>query len=160
MRYKYCVAILFIVAVISVCVLAMPVTAAKPGDSVSVAEPGGYIVTFYKVPSKTLSGMVSPMAAYSSISQGGYNWHSRNVNYYTTSLDFVLNWGNPSNSLRLRLFTPDGYVLGPYYDSYDGSCDGQIGVRISRSNGVAQGTWSEEVYGYQVSGTQSYSISN
>jgi hypothetical protein len=159
MRFKYCVAILLFVAVIGVVVLAAPAAAAKGDDSVTVAGPGGYVVTFYKAPSKSVSGTVSMLTDYSTITQGQYNWHYRNVNYYTTSLNFYLYWGNPSNSLRLRIFTPDGYVLGPFYDSYDGMMNGATGVTVSRSGGVAQGTWTSEVYGYSVSGSQSYSMS-
>ena len=81
------------------------------------------------------------------------------VNYYTTSLPFDLYWGNPSNSLRLIIFTPDGYVLGPFYDSSDGSTNGEVYINICRDNGVAQGNWYTEVYGYSVSGLQSYWIS-
>lgn len=160
MRYKYCIAVLLLAAAIGVALLAAPATAAKEDDSVSVEGPGGYVVTFYKIPEKMVSpsGMVGVTSDYSTIVQGQYKWHFGYVDYYTTSLNFYLYWGNPSNSLRLRIFTPDQYVLGPYFDIYDGSYNGAIGVTISRSNGVAQGTWVAEVYGHSVYGTQSYSI--
>ena len=161
MRYKYWLAALLLAAVLGVVFLSAPATAASGDDSVSVAGPGGYVVTFYKTSSKAAitSGLITPMAMESSsIVQGQYKWHYRDVNYYTTSLNFGLYWGNPSNSLRLRVFTPDGYVLGPFYDMYDGSLNGATGVTVTRSGGVAQGTWVSEAYGYSVSGTQSYSI--
>jgi hypothetical protein len=145
-----------------VVVLASPAAAAKTGDSVSVAGPNGYVITYYKIPTKTLgaaSGIVSMMADSSTISQGQYKWHYNNVNYYTTSLNFYLYWGNPSNSLRLRILTPDQCVLGPFYDPFDGSYNGAVGVTVSRSGGVAQGEWDMEVYGSSVSGTQSYTMS-
>ena len=74
---------------------------------------------------KSEPGMVRAMSVYGSISQGQYQWQSKLVNYYTESLPFNLYWGNPSNSLRLRIFTPDGYVLGPYYDGSDGALQRQ-----------------------------------
>jgi hypothetical protein len=80
------------------------------------------------------------------------------VSTYSTSLHIDLNWGNPSNSLRLKIYTPDGYTLGPYYDNADGSIDGRINIYVNNPNGIAQGTWYYEVYGYSVSGTQSYTI--
>jgi hypothetical protein len=155
MRFKYCVALLLFIAVLGVVVLAMPAVAVSSGDSVSKAGPGGYVVTFVKNPPVTMH----LMAAYNTISQGQYQWQCKNVNSYTTSVPFDLYWGNPSNSLRLRIFTPDGYTLGPYYDSSDGSTNGRVYVNINRDGGVAQGNWNTEVYGYSVSGSQSYSIS-
>ena len=144
---------LLFLAVIGVVVLAMPATAAKTGDSTTVSAPGGYQVTFVK----TLPGGIQPMIM-NSISQGQYQWAGKLVNYYTESVQFDLYWGNPTNSLRLRIFTPDGYVLGPYYDASDGAINGNIYAIVSRSGGVAQGTWYSEVYGDRVSGSQSYSI--
>jgi hypothetical protein len=119
-----------------------------------VAGHGGYSVTFLKSQPDT----IRPMIVYGSISQGQTQWQSKLVNYYTTSLPFDLYWGNPSNSLRLRIFTPDGYVLGPFYDASDGTYNGEIYLAVTRSGGVAQGTWYTEVYGDRVSGSQSYSI--
>jgi hypothetical protein len=168
MRFKFCVATLFLVAAIGVVVLTSPAMAAEAGDSVSVAGPGGYVITYQKLPTKTLSaessiasiGVVSMLAEANTITQGQYKWHYRDVYYYTTSLNFYLYWGNPSNSLRLRIFTPDQCVLGPFYDPFDGTYNGAVGVTVSRDGGVAQGTWIMEVYGDRVSGTQSYTMSN
>ncbi len=71
-----------------------------------------------------------------------------------------LNWGNSANSLSLTVFTPDGYVLGPYYDSADGRIDGRICLYFSKGTGtmIPAGTYYAKVYGYQVTGTQSYTI--
>jgi hypothetical protein len=154
MRFKYCVATLLLVAAIGVVVLTSPAAAAKADDSVSVAGPGGYVVTFVK----QNPFLIQPMTVYGTISQGQYQWQSKLVNYYTESLPFNLYWGNPSNSLRLRIITPDGYVLGPFYDSSDGAMNGNINLVVNRPGGVAQGYWYTEVYGERVSGSQSYSI--
>jgi len=78
-----------------------------------------------------------------------------------------LKWGNPSNSLRLTIYSPDGYVFGPYFDNADGVINGRINLNINNPNGIAKGTWyyevyevyeGYEVYGYSVIGTQSYTI--
>jgi hypothetical protein len=153
MRFKYCVAILLLLAVIGVVALAMPAAAAKPGDGATKTGNGGYVVSFVKSQPGTIRPMIS-----NTIHQGEYQYPARNVNYYTTRLNFDLYWGNPSNSLRLRIITPDGYILGPFFDSYDGIINGEVNIDVTRSGGVAQGTWYGEVYGYSVSGSQSYYI--
>ena len=101
---------------------------------------------------------LNPNIVYSSITQGQTNYHSEQIGPGVTSLHTDLYWGNPSNSLQLTIYSPDGSVYGPVYDSYDGTIDGQINVINSNPNGVAQGTWYFKVYGYSVTGTQSYSI--
>ena len=148
MRFKTYLAVLLFVAVIGVLVCALPVTAASTGSGDSKV----YTVTFPTAPT------IHPLIYYGSISQGQYQWQSKTINYYTTSYTFDLYWGNTANSLRLRIFTPDGQVLGPYYDWSDGHTDGQVYFMIYCSTGLAQGTWYTEVYGDRVSGTQSYSI--
>lgn len=164
MRLKTIVALLLFVAAIGIVAVAMPASAAGTdkagtanavtGDKVTVAYPNGYTMTYIKVP----AGTMRPMVAWSSVSQGQTNYHGRYVNYYTESLCFDLYWGNPSNSLRLTIVSPEGYGFGPVYDPYDGSYNGDICVLISRPGGVAQGTWTSQVYGYSVSGSQSYYI--
>ncbi len=92
------------------------------------------------------------------ITQGQTNWHTKDVTTFITTLNVDLNWGNPSNSLRLRIYSPDGYVFGPYFDNADGVINGRINLDLRNPNGIAKGTWRYEVYGYSVVGTQSYSI--
>ncbi len=70
MRFKYCVAILLLLAVIGVVVLAMPAAAVSAGDSASKAGNGGYVVKFVK----NSPGTIRPMLAYNTISQGQYQW--------------------------------------------------------------------------------------
>ena len=87
-----------------------------------------------------------------SVSQGQTNIHT----IYRSSGHIVdLNWGNTSNSLSLTLCSPFGQNLGTLYDSSDGRTDGRI--RISVSNGT--GFWTYYVYGQNVSGSQTYSLS-
>ena len=120
--------------------------------------------TLYKVtPIKdddkdNVSDDVQAKTTYDTITQGETNWHSEYVGYYTTTFDVDLNWGDSSDSLKLTIYTPDGYTLGPYYDSADGTTDGRIHLRIRNSNGIAIGTWNHRVYGYSVAGTEDYYI--
>jgi hypothetical protein len=71
-----------------------------------------------------------------------------------------LNWGNSANSLQLTVITADGYVLGPYSDSADGRIDGRICLYFSKGAGtmIPAGNYYTKVYGYQVTGSQSYTI--
>jgi hypothetical protein len=118
----------------------------------SVTSNGGYII----VPSHVIG--IKPLTVYNSITQGKTNWEAKTVSSYITTLNVDLYWGNPSNSLQLTIYSPDGNTFGPYYDSSDGSTDGRINLNIQNSNGIAEGTWYYKVYGYSVTGTQSYSI--
>ena len=122
-------------------------------DKVS-KDNGGYVVT----PGKSTPGEIVIMSISSSITQGQYNLHYKTVSGFYLNMPVDLNWGNPSNSLRLKIYSPDGYTFGPFYDNFDGSNDGRVLVNIRNSNGIAQGTWICEVYGYSVTGTQSYTI--
>ncbi|EHQ34758.1 hypothetical protein [Methanoplanus limicola] len=54
--------------------------------------------------------------------------------------------------------SPDGHTFGYYYDNSDGSNDGRIQFNINNPDGIARGTWRYEVYGYDVSGTEDYTI--
>jgi hypothetical protein len=164
MRFKTIVALLLFLAATGIVAVAMPASAvstdnastvnAVTGDKVTVAYPNGYTVTYIKVP----AGTMRPMVVYDSITQGQTKYQTRYVNYYTESIVYDLYWGNPSNSLRLMITSPDGVLFGPVYDPYDGSYNGEICVQISRSGGIAQGTWTSQVYGYSVSGVQSFYI--
>ena len=114
----------------------------------------------YRVEPVNTTGMnpmsIKSVSAY--ITQGMTNWHPKSVSSYITSLNVDLNWAVPANSLRLKIYSPDGYTFGPYYDSFDGVNNGRINLNIINSNGIAQGTWRAEVYGERVAGTQGYSI--
>jgi hypothetical protein len=139
-----------VVAVMLLLIASFAVVSAS--EQVSSVSNGGY-----RIEPVHESGM-HPMIVYGTISQGMTNWHTKVVSSYITSMNVNLNWGNPSNSLRLKIYSPDGYTFGPYYDSFDGVNDGRINLNIINSNGIAQGTWYYEVYGYRVTGTQAYSI--
>lgn len=128
--------------------------AAVSEEPMNIAKTGGYTVE----PGNSTSGGIGINTVYATITQGQTNWHTKNVTTFITTLNVDLNWGNPSNSLRLRIYSPDGYVFGPYFDNADGVIDGRINLDIRNPNGIAKSTWRYEVYGYSVVGTQSYSI--
>jgi hypothetical protein len=130
--------------------LAVPTVSAK-----IVEEKGGYIVT-----SGDNTLRLPEMALFSSasISQGQTQWYSTYVPAGKTSFNADLSWGNPSNSLALTITAPDA-TFGPYYDSADGRIDGRVNLRISKSGGIASGTWGSKVYGYRVTGIQGYTYS-
>ncbi len=125
-------------------------------DPKNVTGNGGY-GGYYVMPVKN-NGMNEGLTASSIyyIMQGQINLHNKYISGPGFNVD--LNWGNPTNSLRLRIFTPDGYTLGPFYDYSDGIPDGRINIYIGRDGGVAQGTYQSEVYGERVSGTEDYTF--
>jgi hypothetical protein len=130
--------------------IAIPSVSAK-----IVEEKDGYIVT-----SGDNTIILPDIARFSSasISQGQTHWYSTAVPAGKTSFYADLYWGNPANSLALTITAPDA-TFGPYYDSADGTIDGRINLRISKSGGLASGTWGSRVYGYLVTGVQSYTYS-
>ncbi len=126
-----------------------------PVSAKIVEEKNGYVVT-----PGTDTIRLPDMALFSSasISQGQTQWYSTSVPAGKTSFYADLYWGNPSNSLALTIAAPDA-TFGPYYDSADGRIDGRINLRISKSGGLTSGTWWSKIYGYSVSGVQSYTYS-
>jgi hypothetical protein len=134
--------------------LAMGCAVAEEDGLSAESTNGGYIVT----PAKFTEDPFQILRVSDTVIQGETNWHTKSVSTYMTTLNVNLYWGNPSNSLQLTIYTPDGYTLGPYYDNADGSVNGRINLAISNPNGIAKGTWTYRVYGYSVSGVQSYTI--
>ncbi len=131
--------------------------AIPPVSATIIEEKDGYTVTTVEhAPSRFAD--VSALASYT-ITQGQTRWHTTSVPSGATRFLSDLNWGNTANSLALTIYTPDGSVLGPYYDSADGLTDGRIYLMVTRSGGLPSGTWSSKVYGSSVTGTQTYSYS-
>lgn len=92
------------------------------------------------------------------IIQGQAAWYS---NYIPSCGGFFVdvNWGNSANSLQLTLYCPDGSTAGPYYDNADGIIDGRMNLYFAKQSGnVPAGTYYAKVYGYHVSGSQSYTF--
>lgn len=125
----------------------------------------GVNVTFNKSNSTSpgmlkVPGTMRPMGSFQDyISQGQTQWASGDITGYCQSFAVDLYWGNPSNSLALKIYEPNGCVLGWYYNGCDGYLDGNIPVTISESDGVPDGMYYFEVYGDQVTGSQWYQLS-
>lgn len=131
------------------------VVSAASDKTVVYSQSGRYTV----MPASSFSIIgIKPNTVYNTITQGQTNWHSQVISSGTTLLNVNLNWGNTANSLRLRVYTADGGIYGPYYDNADGLTDGRINIGIYDPNGLAPGTWYFEVYGDSVTGTQGYYI--
>ena len=145
---------LLTVLLLSVIMATATINVATATESNANTVNGGYTVT----PATGHTSIFRPLTISSSITQGQTNSHYTNINGFYTSLNVDLNWGNYANSLQLTIYAPDGHVFGPYYDNDDGNRDGRINLYINNPNGIAQGTWNYKVYGYSVSGTQSYTI--
>lgn len=128
--------------------------AAVSEEKMNIAKTGGYTVE----PGNSTGGGSTIDSVYATITQGKTNWHSKDVTTFITTLNVDLNWGNSGNSLRLTIYSPDGYIFGPYFDNADGAINGRINLNIYNPNGIARGTWYYEVYGYSVSGTEDYYI--
>ncbi|MBU4220265.1 MAG: peptidase domain-containing protein [Euryarchaeota archaeon] len=124
--------------------------AAVSEDKIKTAKTGGYTVG----PANGTGEDIGILWVNATITQGQTNWHTKDVTTFITTLNVDLNWGNPGNSLRLTIYSPDGYVFGPYFDIDDGSINGRINRYINNPNSIAKGTWYYEVYGYSVSGTE------
>jgi hypothetical protein len=103
-----------------------------------------------------LPAVISPMTV-GSIAQGETDWYSVIVPSGASSITVDLDWGYAPDSLSLTAIAPDG-TIGPYYDADDGATDGRIYLTISRTSGLAAGTWSFNVYGVSVTGIQSYNF--
>ncbi|MCK4269235.1 MAG: hypothetical protein KAW93_02020 [Methanogenium sp.] len=116
---------------------------------------GGYTVTWLNT-DKTNDYQVKTV--YETIKAGETDWISKPISGYYTQLHIDLNWGDTSDSLRLKIYSPDGNTFGYYYDNSDGSTDGRIQLNINNQNGIAEGTWWYEVYGYRVTGEEDYYI--
>ncbi|ODV50122.1 hypothetical protein C7960_1418 [Methanohalophilus euhalobius] len=101
---------------------------------------------------------ITPRWVSETITQGETNWHSRTVSSYTTLHHIDLNWGDASDSLRLKVYSPSNQLIGTFYDNSDGVIDGRINIEITNSDGIEIGTWHHEVYGYSVTGTEDYYI--
>jgi len=145
------------IGLIAIILLTASFAAAASEEKTITANSGEYIVTPAQSTDNT-GGDIGIRLVYDTITQGETNLHSKIVNTDITVLNVDLNWGDSTDSLRLKIHTADGYVLGPYFDNADGATDGRINLDITNPNGIAKGTWYYEVYGYSVTGTENYYI--
>ena len=92
-----------------------------------------------------------------SVSDGGTKSYSYFIPSSAERLEISLNWnrGVSDNSLSLRMYDTST-VYGPFYDSYEGTINGVIPIMsASFKKGC---TWTFEVYGDDVSGTQMFTL--
>jgi hypothetical protein len=101
---------------------------------------------------------VSSNAYNNEIMAGQTNWHQVTVSGSPASLSFEVKSNNSNSDLRVVVYTPDGNVLGPYYDDSDGTVDGRINMEIDNPAGVANGQWSFKVTDTGVTGKDEYYI--
>jgi hypothetical protein len=92
------------------------------------------------------------------IAAGQTNWHSASVDSAVESVNVDLKWENPDGKLRLVVYTPDGKVLGPFYDDSDGKTDGRINLNIANPTGVASGEWQLKVTDMSTLGSDDYYV--
>ena len=96
---------------------------------------------------------ISIQTVHDTITQGETDWYFKYIS--SSGFSVYLVWNNPSNSLALTIYSPNGVVYGPYHDAGDGKVDGKIILNVEDAE---HGTWYFKVYGESVSGVQSYSL--
>jgi hypothetical protein len=149
-----------ILFIILITLLFLSATTATAAENVEKAEtPSNYTVASSPGTEIGIADKdIGILTVYDTIIQGETNLHEKKVSSGLTLLVVDLNWGDPTDSLRLRIYTPSGSLLGTYYDNADGAVNGRIHLYIQNSNGIEAGTWKYQVYGYRVAGKEDYTI--
>ncbi len=145
-----------VVALILLCCISFASAAVndKKANADIIGQFGEYTIT----PANDFGGDIVIRYVYDTIMQGETNWHTKIVDTDITVLNVDLNWGDRTDSLRLKIYSPDWQYLGMYFDDADNTINGRIRINIENPNGIAKGTWHYEVYGYDVEGTEDYYI--
>ena len=104
------------------------------------------------VDAKKIDRKISIQTVHDTIKQGVVNWYCKYISSSTFTISLV--WNNPSNSLTLTVYSPDGSCT-TFTDSSDGSIDGKIVITIYDAT---RGYWFFEVYGAKVREVQPYSF--
>ncbi len=113
----------------------------------------------YTVRPSTSETPSAPGRIYDSIREGQTKTYYSNVGSDVNYLEVDLNWGDPTDSLSLIIYTPGGSNLGTYYDGDDGPVDGRIHLDIGPGQGyVEPGQWKFKVYGVEVDGVEDYTF--
>ncbi len=107
-------------------------TATATTENIDKAEiSSNYIVTpAIDTEAQTVNEEMGIRTIYDTIRQGETNLHEKSVSSGLTLLVVDLNWGDSTDSLRLKVYTPSGALLGTYYDNADGQTDGRIYLYI------------------------------
>ncbi|QYZ79586.1 hypothetical protein E2N92_09155 [Methanofollis formosanus] len=82
------------------------------------------------------------------IATGEYVFFATGVPTGMAGASVDLNWDDDTSSLLLLITGPDGSVFR-FRDKDDGEANGAVRVRFSRDGGVAPGTWTSAVYGWE-----------
>ena len=143
-----------IVALVLLCCVSFASAAVseEKADADIIGHFGEYTIT----PAKDFDEDIVPRHVYDTIAQGETNWHTKTVDTHITVLNVDLNRGDRTNSLRLKIYSPDWQYLGMYFDDADNTNNGRIRINRENPNGIAKGTWHYEVY--EVEGTEDYYI--
>lgn len=105
----------------------------------------------YTVRPSTSETPSAPGRIYDSIREGQTNTHYSNVGSGVNYLEVDLDWGDPTDSLSLTIYTPGDINLGTYYG------DGRIHLNIYPNQSyVEPGQWKFKVYGVEVDGVEDY----
>ena len=158
--------ILVVLFVLLAGIMAASVNAASANQSTNqntTTYADGYTATpIHTVQASQSAAMDSSLALAAtgySITQGQQEWFNTYIGPGCTGFDVNLNWGNPSNSLQLTIFAPNGAEIGPFTDGSDGVINGDIDMYISNYGGsMPVGTYYCQVYGLHVTGAQQYSF--
>jgi len=109
----------------------------------------------YTVRPSTSETPSAPDRIYDSIMQGQTKTYYSNVGSGVNYLEVDLDWGDPTDSLSLTIYTPGGINLGTYYDCGGG----RIHLNIVPGQGyVEPGRWKFKVYGVEVDGVEDYTF--
>lgn len=134
----------------------------SPGPGMPTAEGLLFFHSMINIANPVISGSlpvtaVTDNSGYTDqIGEGQTVWHQADITGSSTTVSVDLKWQDSNDDLRLMIYTPDGRVLGPYYDSSDNADDGEINLKVSNPDGVAAGAWSFKVTGVTVSGKDDY----
>lgn len=93
-----------------------------------------------------------------SVSMGEKKYFQREIPDNIDTFTIDLFWGDTLDSLKLTFFSPDGVVMGPYYDDSDGIVNGRIFLQVSRPEGIEPGDWYAIVEGEDVQGTRQFML--
>ena len=109
----------------------------------------------YTVRPSTSETPSAPGRISDSITQGQTNTHYSYVGSGVNYLEVDLDWGDPTDSLSLTIYTPGDSNLGTYYDGGGG----RIHLNIAPGQGyVEPGQWKFKVYGVEVDGVEDYTF--
>lgn len=133
-----------------ICSIIIPVSAAAADD-----ENSDYMIT----PWTDFSGTTRASPIIGTVTNDQTMIYYYTVNPGSSELDIAVTWILwPFNSeLTMEIIRPNGQSIGVYSDSYDGSTDGNIPVRVTSSS-LDSGQWTVKIKGKAVTGLQPFTL--